>query len=40
MHIFLSEVRLDEEEEYKNYLMITPESFDESFVLMKDDVAK
>ena len=36
MCIFLFEVCLEEEEEYKNYLRITPECFDELFVLAKD----
>ena len=38
MYIPLSEVLLEEEEEYKNYLRITPECFDELFVLAKDDI--
>ena len=40
MYIFLSEVCLDEEEEYENYLRITPECFDELLVLVKDSVTK
>ena len=38
MCIFLFEVCLEEEEEYKNYLRITPKCFDELFVLAKDDI--
>ena len=40
VYILLSEVRLEEEKEYKNYLRITPEYFDELFVLMKDGMTK
>ena len=40
MYIFLSEVCLQEEEEYNNYLRITPECFDELFVLVKGDITK
>ena len=40
MYIFLSEVRLDEEEEHENCLRITPECFDELPVLVKDGVTK
>ena len=35
MYIFLSKVRLEEEEESKNYMRITPEYFDELFVHVK-----
>ena len=34
------EVRLEEEEECKNYLRITSEYLDELFELLKDDVRK
>ena len=40
MYIPLPEVLLEEEEEYKNYLRITPVCFDELFVLVKDDITK
>ena len=40
VHIFLFEVHLEEEEEYKNYLRITPVRFDKLFVLVKDNIAK
>ena len=40
MYILLSEVHLEEEEEYKHYLRMTPECFEELFVLMKDDITK
>ena len=41
MYIDLSEVRLEEEEEeYKNYLRVTPECFDELFLLAKDNITK
>ena len=30
----------EEEEEYKIYLKITPECFNELFVLVKDDITK
>ena len=40
VHIFLFEVHLEEEEEYKNYLRITPVCFDKLFVLVKDNIAK
>ena len=33
-------IRLEEEEEYKNYLRITPEYFNELFVLVKDTIIK
>ena len=36
----LSEVCLEEEEEYKNYLRMIPECFDDLFVLVKDDITK
>ena len=39
VHIFLFEVRL-EEEEHKNYLRITPECFDKLFVLAKNVITK
>ena len=40
VYIFLSEVRLEEEEEYKNYLRIASQCFDELFVLVKGDITK
>ena len=40
VHIFLFEVHLEEEEEYKNYLRITPESFNKLFVPVKHDITK
>ena len=40
VYIFLSEVCLEEEEEYRNYLRITPECFDALFALVKDDITK
>ena len=40
MYIFLSAVRLEEEEEYENYLMITPECFDKLLVRVKDVITK
>ena len=40
MYIFLSEVCLEEEEEYENYLRINPECVDDLFVLVKDDIIK
>ena len=40
VYIFLSEVCLEEEEEYRNYLRITPECFDALFTLVKDDITK
>ena len=36
----LSELRLKEEEEYKNSLKIVPDYFDELFELVKDDITK
>ena len=39
MYILLSEVYLGEGE-YKNYLRIIPECFDELFVLVKNDITK
>ena len=39
-YIFLLEVSLEEEEENKNNLRITPECFDEICVLAKDDITK
>ena len=38
MYILHAEVHLEQEEEYKNYMRITPECFDELFVLMKDKI--
>ena len=40
MYFALSEVRLEEDQECKNYLRITPEYLDELFVRIKDDIAK
>ena len=40
MYIFISEVHLEEKDEYKNYLMMTHECFDEFFVLVKDNITK
>ena len=40
VYIFLSEVCLDEKEEYKNYLRITSECFGKLFVLVKDYITK
>ena len=40
VYILFSEVRSKEEEEYKNYLRITSECFDELFVFVKDDTTK
>ena len=40
VYIFLSEVCLKEEEEYKKYLRITAEWFDKLFVLQKVDITK
>ena len=40
MYIFLSEVHLEEKEEYKHYLRITLRCFDKLFLLMKDDITK
>ena len=40
VYILLSEVRLEEEEEYKHYLRMTPECFEELLVLVKDDITK
>ena len=36
----LSEVHLEEEEEYKNYLRITSECFDELFIIGRDNNIK
>ena len=36
----LSDVHLEEKEEYKNYLRITPECFNKLFVLVKDITKK
>ena len=35
MQIFLSEVRLEQEKEYANYLRMTPECFDKLFVFRR-----
>ena len=40
VYIFLSQVYLQEKQEYENYLRITPECFDEFFVLFKDDITQ
>ena len=40
MNIILSEIRLREEEEYENYLRITPECFDVLSVFVKDNKTK
>ena len=43
VYMFLSEVRLEEENQYKeckNYLRITSEYFDELFVYAKDHIMK
>ena len=40
IYILLSEVRLEEEEEYKSYLRIIPEYFDELFEILKDGITK
>ena len=40
MYVLLSEVSLEEEEEYKNYLRINPKCFDKLFVLVKDITRK
>ena len=39
-YILLCEVRWEEEEEYKNYLRITPKCFDKLFGLVKDNIKK
>ena len=39
-YIFLLEVSLEEEEEHKNNLRITPECFDEICVFVKHDIKK
>ena len=36
----LSELHLEEEEDYKNYLRITPECLEELFELVKDVITK
>ena len=36
----LSELRLEEEEEYKNYLRMTPGCFNELLELVKEDITK
>ena len=36
----LSELHLEEEEDYKNYLRITPECLEELFELIKDVITK
>ena len=40
VYIFLSEVCLKEKEEYRIYLRITPECFDELLVLVKGNITK
>ena len=40
VYFALSEVRLEEDQDCKNYLRITPEYLDELFVRIKDDIAK
>ena len=40
MYIFLSKVHLEKEQDSKNYLRIAPGSFDELFVLVRDDITK
>ena len=40
VYTVMFEVRLEEEEESKNYLRITSEYLDELFELLKDDVRK
>ena len=40
VYILLSEVHLEEEEEYGNYLGITPKCFDLPFVYVKIDITK
>ena len=40
VYIFLSEVHLEEEKEYKNLFRMTPECFDKLFVLSKDNITK
>ena len=40
MYIFLSKVHLEKEHECKNYFRIAPGSFDELFVLVRDDFTK
>ena len=40
MYIILSDVCLEEEEEFQNYLRITPECFDKLFVLVRDITKK
>ena len=38
--MFPSEVHLEEEEEYKNYLRINSECVEKLFALVKDDITK
>ena len=38
LHFLLYEVFLEEEEEYKNYFRIAPETFNKLFVLVKDNI--
>ena len=38
VYIFLSEVHLEEEEEYSNYFRMTPKCFDKLFVLAKGGI--
>ena len=40
VYTLLSDVHLEEKEEYKNYLRITPECFNKLFVLVKDITKK
>ena len=40
VYIFHFEVWVEEEEDDKNYLSITPEFFDKLFVLAKEDITK
>ena len=40
MYIFLSKFHLEKEHECKNYFRIAPGSFDELFVLVRDDFTK
>ena len=40
VYTLLSDVHLEEKEEYKNYFRITPECFNKLFVLVKDITKK
>ena len=40
VYILLSEACLAEEGEYKNYLRIIPECFNQLFVILKDNITK